>query len=317
MAAPDFTVSRFGSVNGSGDAEALFLKQWSGEVLTSFHEMNVTDDKHLIRTIASGKSAQFPATGVVTAAYHTPGAYLVGQSVNSNEVVISIDDLLVADVFVDTLDDAMNHFDMRSIYTSEAALALSEQQDRHVLQQGYIAAAASATITGGDAGTEITDADASTNGSSLAGSLFDAAQALDENKVTEMDRFAFVKPAQYYLLVQTTDAINRDWGGSGAYSEGKIFRVAGLNIVKTNNLANGSDISTAPGHGDADARHAVNATNYVALVMQKAAVGTVRLIGLQNEMAYVIQNQGHLIISKYAQGHSALRPECAALIKTS
>lgn len=36
----------------------LFLKVFSGEVITAFEENTVTLDKHTVRTIASGKSAQ-------------------------------------------------------------------------------------------------------------------------------------------------------------------------------------------------------------------------------------------------------------------
>ncbi len=313
----DATAARVGQINEAGDAEALFLKVFSGEVLKTFHETNVTQDKHMVRSITSGKSAQFPATGTVTASYHTAGAEIVGQTVKHNERVISIDDLLIAPVFIPLIDEAMNHFDVRSVYSEESGLALSETMDKQVLQQGYLAAAAAATITGGAGGTQITDADADTNGSSLAGSLYDALEALDDNKVREQDRFMFVKPAQYYLMVQTTDIINRDWGGSGAYSEGKVFRIGGAAIIKTTNLANGTNVATGVLSGDADARHAVDATNFVALVMHKSAIGTVKLINLATEMAYDIRRQGHLVVSKYAMGHGILRPESSALIKTA
>jgi len=51
------TVSRIGQINGAGDVDALFLKVFSGEVLTSFEKTNVMMDKHQVRTITSGKSA--------------------------------------------------------------------------------------------------------------------------------------------------------------------------------------------------------------------------------------------------------------------
>ena len=56
------TVSRLGLVNNSGTGyDALFLKVFSGEVLTAFSENNIFNDSlHNVRTISSGKSAQFP-----------------------------------------------------------------------------------------------------------------------------------------------------------------------------------------------------------------------------------------------------------------
>ena len=65
--------SRLGQVNLTGDTDALFLKVFSGEILTTFEELNVMKDLHMVRTIQSGKSAQFPLTGIATAKYHTPG----------------------------------------------------------------------------------------------------------------------------------------------------------------------------------------------------------------------------------------------------
>lgn len=41
---------------------ALFLKVFSGEVLKAFKEVNVALERSMVRTISSGKSAQFPAT---------------------------------------------------------------------------------------------------------------------------------------------------------------------------------------------------------------------------------------------------------------
>lgn len=53
----DATVSRLGQVNGAGEVDELFLKVFSGEVLTSFQKKQVMMDKHQVRTITHGKSA--------------------------------------------------------------------------------------------------------------------------------------------------------------------------------------------------------------------------------------------------------------------
>ena len=99
------TVSRLGLVNNSGtDFEALFLKVFSGEVLTAFARNNIFNEQlHSVRTITSGKSAQFPVTGAATAAYHTPGNPLVGANqILANEKIISI---VAKDLFDQVLDD--------------------------------------------------------------------------------------------------------------------------------------------------------------------------------------------------------------------
>ena len=55
----NFTSSRLGLVNATGTGyDALFLKTFSGEVLSSFKAATVFESLHNVRTIASGKSSQ-------------------------------------------------------------------------------------------------------------------------------------------------------------------------------------------------------------------------------------------------------------------
>ena len=315
------TPSRLGAANAVAgnytQANALFLKVFAGEVLTAFDETNVMKDLHVSRTISSGKSAQFPVTGKANAAYHTVGTPLLGtQAINHNEVVVNIDDVLIADTFIANIDEAKNHYDVRAEYSRLLGMALAKQFDIRCLQLGVLAARGSATVTGGNGGSAITDADAATNGASLAASIFEAAQAMDEKDVPENDRVAIVKPAQYYNLVQTTDVINRDFGGAGVYADGTVLRVAGIQIVKSNNVPT-TNVAAVSGenntyHGDF--------SNTVALVMQKSAIGTVKLMDLAVERTsgdFEVMYQGTLMAAKYAMGHGILRPECAVEIKSA
>ena len=314
------TASRLGVVNGATPSNfatenALFLKVFAGEVLTAFDENNVMKDLHTSRTIQSGKSASFPVMGKTSAAYHTVGTPLLGtQSVNHNEVVINIDDLLVADTFIADIDEAKNHYDVRAEYSRLLGMALAKEFDTRTMRVGLLAARSSATVSGGNGGTAITSANARTSGADLAAAIFDAAQAMDEKDVPESERVALVKPEQYYNLVQTTNVINRDWGGAGVYADGTVLRVAGIQIVKTNNLPT-SNVAAASGENNT---YNGDFSNTAALVMQKQAIGTVKLMDLAVEQTtgdFNIMYQGTLMASKYAMGHGVLRPECAVEIK--
>lgn len=308
----NMTPSRVGQANQAGDALALFLKVFAGEVLTAFAETNVAAARSMVRTITSGKSAQFPATWKGTAAYHTPGTQLVGTGVGHNERVIVIDDLLVADRFIANIDEAMNHYDVRSIYSRDIGMALARTFDKNVLQVGLLAARAAATVTGGNGGSALTDAAYLTTTANLEAGAFDAATKMDEKDVPENDRYFALKPAQYYKLVQSTKAFNRDWNPTpnGGYAKGKVFEIAGLEIVKTNNLPQ-SNIVTGP------AAYQGNFTTVAAFAWQKGAMGTVKLLDLAIEQDYLIEYQGTLILGKYAVGHGILRPECAVELKTA
>lgn len=312
------TPSRFGAVNGGVDKDALFLKVFSGEVMAEFEQATAALDKHIIRTITSGKSASFPILGKTTAAYHTPGTEITGSSINSAEQVITINDLLLTSVFIANIDEAKSHFEVRSHYAREMGIALANQFDKHVLQTALQAAAASATLTGGNGGSTITNATADTDADALIDSIFDAAQGLDEKNVPETDRFIFVKPAQYYLLANSSKVQNVDWGnaGNGSTASGKVMEVAGIRVVKTNQLPTAAVSSGTVGAGTSD-RQIVDASNTVGLVLHKSAVGTVKLMDIATEAEYDIRRQGTLMVAKYAMGHGVLRPEAAVRINAS
>ena len=327
------TASRLGLVNNSGTGyEALFLKVFSGEVLTAFSENNVFSDAlHTVRTISSGKAAQFPVTGTATAAYHTPGNLLTGGAILHNEKVINIDDLLIAQSFVANIDELMNHYDVRAIYASELGKALAKRYDQNVAKTIANASRASTTLTGGSGGTVLTLANGNTassdvTGDELAAAIYDIAQAFDERDIPKTDRFVVLPPAEYYKLPESaTRTISTDYnpGGNGSYGSGNVAQVAGIPVIMSNNI---SQENKPPGGADANELGGSNNTyagddsKTIGLVFHKSAVGTVKLLDLQTEMSgqdYSVMYQGTLMVAKYALGHGILRPEAAATIKLS
>lgn len=252
----------------------------------------------------------------VTAGYHVPGAEIVGQTSNIAERIINIDDLLLSSAFIANIDEAKTHYEVRSEYAKQCGLALSYQWDKNVLQAGVLAARAAATVTGAFGGTQLTSATTlyRTSATDLAAGLYAAVQTMDEKDIPFGDtKYAFMRPAQYYLLAQSTALINRDWMGAGSYSDGKILRIAGADIVKTNHLPI-TIIAAVTGQNNT---YAADFSKTAALVMTKSAVGTVKLMDLATEMAYDIRRQGTLLVAKYAVGHGVLRPECAVELKTT
>ena len=310
------TVSRLGQVNASGDANALFLKVFSGEVLATFQRENQMLNMTSVRQISSGKSAQFPVIGTTSSGYHTPGNEITGSSIKHAEKTINIDDLLISSAFLSNLDEAKNHYDVRSIYTAEMGRALANTVDQNLLQLAVLGARGSATITGGNGGKVVTDADADTNADSLIASIFECAQALDEKDVPSTDRFCIVKPAVYYKLVQNDKILNRDLGRqNGVYSDGTVIKVAGVNIVKANTAVS-AFVNASQVTGTNNTYHG-NFSTTVATVFHKSAIGTVKLMDLGMESEYDIRRQGNLMVAKMALGHGILRPESACEIKKS
>ena len=315
-----------GRVNTGGAEDALFLKVFSGEVLTSFERASKTEGADMVRSIASGKSATFPVMGRVGAEYHTPGAEIVGLNVNHNEKVITINDLLISHVFLSNLEEAKNHWSVRSAYSSEIGRALAFQKDKHILQTiGQAAQTVTANVadTSYPTGTVLTNANiasgtASTSANGFIDSLFDAAKTLDNNYVPSEGRVCFLKPEMYYKLANATNAINVDFSGRGSIAEGKVSMIAGIKLIPVphfvaSNITTGADAGSATQGGSTP--QAVNLANYEGLVSHPSAIGTVKLMDLATEMEYDIRRQGTLMVAKYAMGHGVLRPEAAVGIK--
>lgn len=318
MAAPDLTVNRPGeAAGGASDAFELFLTTYSGMVLNAFRRRVATDGKFVEREISQGHQAQFPVLGRTAAAYHTPGAYLTGaQSVAHGQRLIKIDNVLLSDIAVAEFDTLLNHFDVMGEYAMQQAEALAIQKDKHVLQVGLNAANGTDVLNNGlPDGTQLTNADYATVGDTLAAGITSAAQTMDENWVPDEDRYAFVKPAQFYLLQQTTKLLNRDWGGAGSLSEGTLPRITNVQLVKTNNFPAGTNVAAISGERNTD--YAFNATNTAALVIHRSAVGTLRRMGVTTDAGWERMVQSWVLIAKYAMGHGILRPEAAVELQTA
>ncbi len=321
------TVSRLGLVNNSGTGfDALFLKTFSGEVLTAFAENNIFNETmHSVRTIASGKSAQFPVLGTATAAYHTVGTPLVGANqIKANEKIITIDDLLISQAFISSLDEMKNHYDVRQTYSSELGKALARTYDQNVAKVIANASRASTTLSGGNGGIVLTlangnTASANVTGDELAAAIYDIAQTMDERDIPPTDRFCVLPPAEYYKLAETaTRTIDTDFNpqGNGSFASGRVQMIAGIPVMMSNNVPQ-SNRSAATGENNA---YNGDDSKTIGLVFHKSAVGTVKLKDMSTEISgsdYGIMYQGTLLVAKYALGHGILRPEAAATIKLS
>lgn len=319
-------LSRSGQTNGAGDQNDLFLKQFAGEILAVFEETNVMMPVHTVRTISQGKSSQFPAIGTASAAYHTPGESIIEDTeaggsnylsnIKHNEIVVTINDLLVSACFISNLDEAKNHYDVRSEYTRQMAFALSKAADITLINYGLHGARKAADRFGGTdyiGGT--IDIGTTPTGDDLVAGIVDAAQKMDEKDVPSNDRYCVTSPSNYYKMVEENkDAINRDYGndGNGSLASGVVLSVAGVRILKSNHLPTADWTPDAGDLGSAAGSYNFAGTAGLitnALVFQRSALATVKLMDLSVESEYQVERQGTLMAAKYAMGHDVLRQE--------
>ena len=272
--AQDYTaIHRAGVDNaatGAGTGRALFLKLYAGEVLTAFQSKNIMMPLHRVRTISKGKSAQFPMTGKYRdAGYHTPGKEIVPTAAKQGERIVSIDDLLVNAQFIPNIDDAMAHYDIRSIYTQEAGFGLGKVADQNILRLAIKGAlcesAAMAALTAGapmiqeystfddedftrnvvigaTTGTG-SDIAKSREPQSIAQAIMDAKRIL-QNADVPGDPFVVLNNDTYFDMFKVSGSnplndlviFNRDIGGTGSPMTGAVPQILGMPVYVTNHL---------------------------------------------------------------------------------
>ena len=250
---------RSGQSNASGDVRNLYLKLYAGEVMTAFQTKNIMMNYCRVRSIKKGKSAQFIMTGKYrNAEYHTPGNEIMPDVVAKNaERVVSVDDLLIAAQFIPNIDEAMQHFDIRSVYTQESGYALAKAADQNILRMAVKAALttnkqrASKLVQDYDA---FDDEDYTANvtyAANFANSkkaayfmegLIEAKRILESAGAPLDDLVCVMATDQYYSLFKTTTnseditsltMFNRDVGGGGSVKDVDLPTIAGIPVVRT------------------------------------------------------------------------------------
>jgi len=312
MGTSTWNLSRIGSANNAGDTRALNLKVFSGEILTAWTNATRMVDKHRVRSLQNAKSAQFLATGTTTAAYHTPGETIDGTAAKVNEIEISVDAELYSAVAIPNIDEALASADLRKPLSDQLGIALATQFDTTVALNGLIAARTTTPRITGEASMVGAQIDVADTSAGLRGGFFAAAENFDVKNVPEFERNAFVRPAQYYKLVQDSDLGNRDFGSISDYGTGTVKELAGIGIYKTNNMPNSNVTGT---YND---KYNVDASLTKALIMTPDAVGTVKVADISFDMTgseYFTVHRATLLTATQLMGHGVLRPECAVELK--
>ena len=267
--ATDGAIHRSGQNNATGSVRDLYLKLYAGEVLTAFQSKNIMMPLHRVRTISKGKSAQFPMTGKYRdASYHTPGAEILPSAAKQGERIVTIDDLLINAQFIPNIDEAMSHYDIRSVYTQEAGFSLAKVADENILRLAIKAALCENSTIAGVAGmiqdySAFADEDFTPNvvigdaaddvrlPKDIIQAIMDARRIFDNYNVPG-DPFVVMPVDMYYDLFKVSSAsdmvdfaiFNRDVGGGGSIAQGTVPQILGMPIYVTNHLGYFSSGST-------------------------------------------------------------------------
>ena len=260
------SLTRPGQSNSTGDARALYLKLFSGEMFKGFEYNAIARDLVMKRTLTNGKSMQFIYTGRTTAEYHTPGNAILGNSDGAPPVAektVTVDDLLISSAFVYDLDETLAHYDLRAEISRKIGYALAEKYDRLIFRALTRGARAASPITKSSfvepGGTQVrvgttTNASDAYSATALVNAFYDAAAAMDEKGISQEGRVGVLNPRQYYALIQQVGEnglINRDEQGTARQKGQGIVEIAGIKIFKSMNIPFFSQYGTKFGTGSA------------------------------------------------------------------
>lgn len=325
------SISNPGQQLSAGDRRALFLKIFAGEVLTAFARTTVMMDKHIVRTINYGKSASFPVMGRTHAKYLEPGNNLDDQrkKMEHTEKIIEIDGLLTADCLITDIDEAMNHYDVRSEYSRQLGEALAQAADCAVINElANLAAKKTAgmqenipensTLENPGTGkayefvTGMDEAQSAAYGNKLLEGLIAARAAFTRNYVPQADRYFLTTPEGYSAILRALMPDAANYAALFDPSSGRLMNVAGFQIIEVPHFINDG----------VDNKHKLKSQLTTAvlqgIVFHRSAVGTVKLRDLAMEQARRAEYQADQIIAKYAMGHGGLRPEAVGVfVKTA
>jgi len=260
-----------GTVSAGTDPRELFLKLYAGEVMTAFQTKNVMMPLGRVRTISKGKEAQFIMTGKYRdAAYHTPGNRIAPDAnAKHSERLVTIDDLLINAQFIPKIDEAIQHYDVRNVYTQEAGYGLSKVADQNILRILTKAALAtnverasklinnyksfdqedfSANVTIGSTA----DGSDSRKPKFIVKAIMDARRELEKIGAPLDGLVCIMSTDSYYDLFDSTTAsgatdlavFNRDYGGTGSIGAMQLPTIAGIPIVTTPHFGSFSSAGT-------------------------------------------------------------------------
>ena len=312
-------LTRPGQSNSTGDARALYLKLFSGEMFKGFQHNAIARDLVMKRTLTNGKSLQFVYTGHTKAEYHVPGNSILGNTDGAPPVAektITIDDLLISSAFVYELDETLAHYELRGEISKKIGYALAQKYDRLIFRAIAKGARQASPITksgfvepGGTqirVGTNNQASDAYVP-ASLINAFYDAAAALDEKGVSSEGRVAVLNPRQYYELIQgvgSNGLINRDTQGTALQSGQGIIEIAGIKIYKSMNIPFFGSYGTKYGSASATNPGVTSPGNGGSFVGETAEDGRASVTGINNNYgnATDFANSCGLIFQKEGAG---------------
>lgn len=323
MSAYTDAASRFGQRGGQGNDRALFLTEFGGMVINSYDEAMDYNNLRYVKNITQGKSDTFPIIGRKRdAAEHEPGELILGGTVPSDDVEISLDKMVYDSVFVAEIDELISHFEVRGPYAHQLGQSLGSLQARrvaimHILasRKFYVAGVPTGVPQGQPAPGYAYDPNMKTSASALENGLWSARQYLLENEISGSEPVGKLPWQQYLLMARqfgfaTDGTAANPKAGSGNRVTGRLGEAVGFTIEGTNHIPK-TNITTGL------AKYQGDFSTTVGHLSTMMAVGSLE----RKAMRIVVKDQeerlGTIIIASQFNGHGPLRPEASYELATA
>lgn len=338
-----------GQADASGDIIALNLEKFSGMVLGLLDDKLVMLDTVTVKqAIAGAKTALFPTFGDAAASYHVPGEDVLGtgsylSTINVGEHQVHVDRRVYAGVFLDDLEDKLNHWDHMSAFAAKLSTAVAEQYEDRVFRT--VMKGANDDVEGTALAEWPAPADAPGATTSVSGvtlndisSIYDQAWLYAEqcdayaNAPLE-GRFGVVHMADYYGLLRFSETltaekvqsvINRDVtnGLPGGLERPPLngIWIANTFIMPTNLMPTTTADATFLLGASADNNYndvVVSGKNFRQLFWTKDSVGAVVASAPALDIDRIPQNLGRLISLHQSMGMGVLRPETCRSVRVT
>lgn len=267
------------------------------------------------------------------------------KEIKHSEKTISIDGLLTTDVLIYDIEDAMNHYDVRSEYSRQLGEAMAMAAD--TANYAEMAKLVNLKNTSGAQAENIKGlgqspviyvgkgtidlGQPSKLGEAVIQGLTQARAEFTKNYIPTGDRTFFTSPDIYSAILAALMPNAANYAALIDPETGNIRNVMGFEVVETPHMtkadeavtnnadaldgaghvfpATGSDITWASGALPDSGSAIVGADNILGLFMHRSAVATLKLKDMALERARRPEYQADQIIAKYAMGHGGLRPE--------
>lgn len=321
--------TRFLQGQDASDVRKLGLEQFGGEVLAAFDLNTVFKDRIQRKSLPRGsKGWRFPKTWKATAEYHTPGVELMGNKIDTTDILVTPDDILVAHTAIADIDEMLSHFEVSGQFSMELGRALSRMYDANAARQLILAARTAADgVFPAATALAATDALKPTagvySGSAWLTAIRSANAALYAADVPEdAPRYLAVPRGVFDGLKYTQDAngnylflnslLNQGEKAGGPAGRGQTLDVDGVTVFPTRNLPNTNETSTATVYP----KYRADFSKTLGIMWHDMAAASVVLQDVTIETERDTRRLENFMVAHMLNGFGTLRPECAVEFKS-